>query len=79
MLTLSQLKKYIEQQKRVSKNALCLLFKETPELVETLLQHLERKGLIKLDEGCYSNCGSRCSTCPIAKTTNNKIYCWSTK
>lgn len=70
---LSQLSECLRQQGRASLTDLAHALESTPEAVESMLHHLERKGRARrLPEG--TTCGKPCCSCDSASLV---IYEWT--
>ena len=73
MLTLSQLKKHLQQNKTVTLQGLMITFREDHETIEMLLEHFIRKGQLFEQDSCYSGCGTQCGSCHLSAS---KTYQW---
>lgn len=72
-LTLSRLKQYMQDNREATMQGLMITFNEPPEHIETLMEHLIQKGLVKADDECVANCGTACGTCQFSTM---KLYRW---
>jgi len=66
MLTLRQLKGYLQTHPAASLAELSVALKEEPSLVRMMLQHFISKGQVKV---CMKTpkCGTQCQQCPTAQ------------
>lgn len=63
-LTLQNLKAYIFSRGQVSLRELALVFKESPDLIEGMLQHWLKKG--KIEKALKTTaCAKTCVRCPV--------------
>ena len=75
-MILSELKSYLCEKKQASLRDLAAKFDTPEDALEGMLEHWERKGVIRRrgDSSCCNGaCGHKCSDCPAQCS---KIYEW---
>lgn len=72
MLTLSILRDYIRDKKRVSLSELAQAFAESPDMIQSMVYHLIYKSVV-IEKKLTPHCGTKCQQCPMMSTI---FYCW---
>jgi hypothetical protein len=74
---LEQLIKEIQNGGSLETHALAVRLKTTPQLVEAMLEHLQRLGLIQ----DYADCGNGCQGCSLSDSCSSPgmIRLWQSK
>jgi hypothetical protein len=74
MISISELKAYIQQKAIVSLDELTAQFKIQAEILQPILElHFVQKGLVSKPVMTSSGCGSSCGGCP---SRCKALYCW---
>jgi len=71
VLTLSRLKQYMQENKEATMQGLIITFREEPDHIQALMDHLIQKGVVKAEDQCVANCGSGCGSCELSTV---KVY-----
>lgn len=75
-MILSELKEYLKQNGQVSLSDVAVRFDISESAAQGMLEHWERKGLIRQveHEACRCSCGRKCASCPM---NCSKTYQWT--